>query len=255
MPLQKIDVVTTALRRAEILDLAFKSYFAGGIANLPSVRLIINVDPIGDSSVDEIYKLAKQYSSDILIRAPEQGCFADAVNWAWSQVTTDYFLHLEDDWLLRRPIDFLEWSSALENSGDLQSVLIRKKRRQIVGHGDSAGLHFSFRANLSRRDVIQRVGCIPLGFNPEKYAIQRLGSRNVSSDFGDEYQLIDMGRKWSKSRGWRKADKNNQIKADSLKASSNWFGERSSNFINTFDYLRSRLYWKMILTSYSAGVT
>jgi len=255
MPLQKIDVVTTALRRAEILDLAFKSYFAGGITNLPPVRLIINVDPIGDSSVEEIYKLAKKYSSDILIRAPEQGCFSDAVNWAWSQVKTEYFLHLEDDWLLRRPVDFLEWSSALENSGDLQSVLIRKKRRQIVDCGGSAGLHFSFRANLSRRDVIQRVGDIPQGFNPEKYAIQRLGSQSVSNDFGDEYQLIDMGRKWSKSRGWRKADKNNQITADSLSASSNWFGERSSNFLNTIDYLRSRLHWRIILNSYSTHVT
>ena len=56
--MEKIDVVTTAIRRPILLDLTYQSFFKR-IQNLPKVRIILNVDPIGDAKAEDCLKIAK----------------------------------------------------------------------------------------------------------------------------------------------------------------------------------------------------
>jgi len=238
----KIDVVTTAIRRPEILDLAYRSYFNGGILDLPKLRIILNIDPIGAGSEEEMVSIAKSYSDEVVVNSPENSNFANAINWCWSQVESKHFLHLEDDWLLTNPIKFHDWLKSLEQSNALQSVLIRKHRRQIPAK-------YSFRANLARKSVIDQVGLIPPKYNPEKWCIQRLGM-NVSIDFGPERQLIDMGRKWAKGNQSRKSTGSSGLRITSESLASGWFGERPSGIVGRLDYKMNYNKWQRVLRAY-----
>lgn len=242
----KIDVVTTAILRPEIFELALRSYFGGGISNLPELRLILNIDPIGNGGVHSIIKIARQYVPEVVVRTPAESNFSAAINWAWSQVETDYFLHLEDDWLFTRPVNFDLWYRDLMESKEsvLQSVLLRKKPRE-------QNSRFSFRASLVDSKVISNVLPIPLQADPEKYVALRLGE-GVSRDFGVSYQLVDMGRKWAKSQRYRKsafADRLNMPISDKG-CGTNWFGARSINPLGNLEYKFNRLYWRWIQSRY-----
>lgn len=245
--MDQIDVVTTAIRRPEILELAYRSYFNGGIRGLPRVRIILNIDPIGAGDTDVIIEIASRYASEVVVRQPDESNFAAAINWAWSHVESEYFLHLEDDWLLSRPIDFSDWIGSLKTTDYLQSVLIRKYAR-------TRGSPYSFRANLAKKVVIDRVGYIPLNYNPEKFAKSKL-SQEVSIDFGPARQLHDMGRKWAKANQARKSGGSNQLKIDAQTLKEGWFGSRKSGLLGHIDYWRSRLYWISILRRYENRLT
>ena len=240
--MQQIDVVTTAIRRPEILELAYRSYFNGGIRGLPQVRVILNIDPIGTGDVNEIIEIASRYASEVVVRQPDESNFAAAINWAWSHVKSEYFLHLEDDWLLSRPIDFCDWMGSLQGEAYLQAVLIRKRSRKVASP-------YSFRANLAKKAVIAKVGEIPLDHNPEKFAKSQL-AQDVSIDFGPERQLYDMGRKWAKAQCARKADGSNKLRIDKETLNNGWFGNRNSGFWGPIDYRRSRLIWLSKLKQY-----
>ena len=240
--MDQIDVVTTAIRRPEILELAYRSYFNGGIRGLPRVRIILNIDPIGEGDTDAIIEIASRYTSELVVRQPDESNFAAAVNWAWSHVESEYFLHLEDDWLLSRPIDFSDWIDSLQGEAYLQAVLIRKRSRKVASP-------YSFRANLAKKTVIEQVGQIPLDHNPEKFAKSRL-AHDVSIDFGPERQLLDMGRKWAKAQHARKADGSNNLRIDKETLSNGWFGARNSGFWGGLDYRRSRFIWLSKLKRY-----
>lgn len=240
--MDQIDVVTTAIRRPEILELAYRSYFNGGIRGLPQIRIILNIDPIGTGDTDAIIAIASQYASEVVVRQSDESNFAAAINWAWSHVESEYFLHLEDDWLLSRPVDFCDWIGSLEGSAYLQAVLIRKRSRKVASP-------YSFRANLAKREVISKVGQIPLDHNPEKFAKSQL-AQDVSIDFGPEQQLLDMGRKWAKAQHARKAHGSNNLRIDKETLDNGWFGDRNSGFLGCLDYRRSRLIWLSKLKRY-----
>ena len=240
--MDQIDVVTTAIRRPEIMDLAYRSYFNGGIRGLPQVRIILNIDPIGAGNTNEIVAIASRYASEVVVRQPDQSNFAAAINWAWSHVESEYFLHLEDDWLLSRPIHFGDWIGSLKGEDYLQAVLIRKRSRKVASP-------YSFRANLAKKAVIAKIGEIPLDHNPEKFAKTQL-AQDVSIDFGPERQLHDMGRKWAKAQHARKADGSNHLRIDKETLDNGWFGDRNSGFLGQLDYRRSRLIWLSKLRRY-----
>ena len=241
-----IDVVTTAIRRPEIFKIALRGYFGGGLQNLPKVRLILNIDPIGNGDIQEMVDMAREYVDEVVVRVSLESNFAAAVNWAWSQVETEYFLHLEDDWLFRRPIDFALWLDDLTraDSGVCQSVLLRKNAR-------TQNFRFSFRAGLAKKLVIEKVLPIPLDSDPEKYVANTLGE-GVSKDYGLPYQLIDMGRKWAKGQSYRKAQCDDRMRlTDGLSGQAiSWYQRRSGNYLGKFDYSMSRIYWKFVQSKY-----
>lgn len=230
-----IDVVTTGIRRPEILVLAYESYFAGAIQGLPKLRIILNIDPIGDGSAETMRDIAGRYAHELVTREAETPNFSAAVNWAWSHVRSDLFLHLEDDWLLRHPISFAHWQSQLLCDPVVkQSVLVRKRPRV----GTSC---YSFRPHLAKSQVIEEVGPIPHDVNPEKYSAQILGNR-ASMDYGPAYQYHDMGRKWAKAQRLRKSE---AVSGLNMSSQSAWFASRPVSWLGCVDYRLSKIRWSL----------
>jgi len=99
----RIDITITATRRPGVLLKTLESFYENLFMDWPT-RIIINVDPVGESvSSESVAQVCKCFTDDVLVNLPEQGHFGKAFNWVWSQVTADLVFNLEDDWqLLKR---------------------------------------------------------------------------------------------------------------------------------------------------------
>lgn len=226
-----LDIVTTGLSRPDLLDLTYKSFLTGGIKNLPPFRIIINIDPLGRSNRDECISVAKKYCKSPLIRTPEEPSFMGAIKWGWSQVQSDYFLHLEDDWILNNQVNFHDWLSHLNNDNrTIQSVLLMKKPYQH---------NYSFRPNLAKSAVCKLAPSLPLSGNPEKKVGEIIRSMGlVSLDYGRSYGITDTGRKWAKAHGLRKDE-----------TPSSWFQPRHSGTIQRLEYKLLLALWRHKVSS------
>jgi len=101
-----LDVTMTATVRADILRMTLRSFHKNFLHNF-TARMIINVDPVGDTENNapiDMVNICREYFSEVVYRTPDTPSFAAAVQWCWRQVETDVFFHLEDDWILRRPV-------------------------------------------------------------------------------------------------------------------------------------------------------
>lgn len=228
---QRLDVVTTALCRPELLDLTYRSFFTG-LKDLPGIRIILNVDPLGKADKSECIRVAKRYSDAVVFRCPESPGFMDAVKWCYEQVETPLVLHLEDDWLLTRTVDYKRLLANLLESGSDQAVLLMKAARP---RGET---RYSFRPHLARSERV----CAALESlsvnegNPEKCLAQH-PSVLLSSDFtiGGERLVVDMGRKWAKAQGLKKHDNGDS-----------WFVPRTQSLLAKLEYSLSLARWRSI---------
>ena len=231
----RLDVVTTAIRRPELLRRTYESFLGIGLLNLPSLRIILNIDPMGSGNPDESIRIAEAYADEVVVNIAPVANFATAVNWAWKQVESPVFLHLEDDWQLRRFIDFSDWLKQLQSIPEAcQSVLLRK-------HARGLNPPFSFRPTLIKRSFIDAAGTIPAQMNPEKYLHQRLMDRAVSVDFGPEYAFFDLGRKWAKGKRLQKVDAVSG--SDHISNDQPWFGVRDISVVGVLDYSACQIRW------------
>lgn len=213
---KSIDIVTTGIIRPEILDLTYKS-FLNGIVNLPPFRIIINLDPLGGTCVDESIRIVEKYCENPIIRTPKTPNFMEAVKWCWSQVASDLFIHLEDDWILNRKIDFNDWHYSIVESNAIQSVLLMKRAEMY---------NYSFRPHLASSKVCELVTELPKNGNPEKeMALLTLKHGLKSISYGSPYAITDTGRKWAKYHGLKKKDD-----------SEGWFQQNAAKTINKLEY-------------------
>ena len=74
-------------------------------------------------------EVAREYFDAVIYRTPESPSFAGAVQWCWSQVETEFFFHLEDDWILRRRIPVADLL-ALFNDGDVSGVSLNMRTKR-----------------------------------------------------------------------------------------------------------------------------
>lgn len=103
-----IDITTTATLRPDILDVTYTSFKKHMFKN-KECRLIINIDPVGDDHLynqNDVEAMARQHFENVVIRKPEKANFTKALKWVWSQVKTDLFFNLEDDWKLNADLNF-----------------------------------------------------------------------------------------------------------------------------------------------------
>ena len=223
-----IDVVTTSFCRPDLLELTYRTFF-GRIIGLPKPRIIINVDPLGHGSAEECVKIAKRFSSDICWRCPTTPSFASAVKWCYQQVESDVVLHLEDDWFLKRSVDYRDWENVLLSEQSAQCVLPMKGFRQ------NNSLTYSFRPHLCVREkVVIAIESNTCNANPE----QDLRDHSPTLESVDYTRagpriISDMGRKWSKYHGFKKSDNPDF-----------WFEFRSKNIIQKLEYEALMRYWR-----------
>ncbi|WP_423908929.1 hypothetical protein [Candidatus Spongiihabitans sp.] len=108
--LPKLDVVLIATIRADTLRMTLSS-FTKNFLHQFDVRIIITVDPVGETEKNsqmDIVEICREYFDKVTHRTPKTASFSDAVKWAWQQVETELFFHLEDDWILKRKVSAQE---------------------------------------------------------------------------------------------------------------------------------------------------
>lgn len=232
-----MDITMTAVRRPEILDVTLSSFrdnlFGGSFAGH---RLIINVDPVGGAIQDtiEIIKLCVHYfGANFLAHFPYFPNFADAFRWVWGQSTSDFVLHLEDDWLLSRKIDLKAIISILENESDLALIRLpaffagyyeMKNWNQFFPwtgkyyecpEDKRLPVGFCGHPSIIRQSFIQATApYINPMVNPEKqfhHGPQKIMEAVQAHRFavwGPQNMppaVIDLGRKWLLTKPWRKS--------------------------------------------------
>lgn len=137
-PSDRLDVCMTALRRPELLALTLESFSRRVFRQWRHVRLIANIDPLGDpSALAPTLELMARYPHEALVRVSARGNFTDAVRWCWRQASAPMVLHLEDDWLCLRRVSRarVERTMAGERVGAvrlyLHRVPFRRRKREI----------------------------------------------------------------------------------------------------------------------------
>lgn len=205
-PCQRIDVVITATLRPEVLDLTLHSFSRNLLRQPDKVRVILNVDPIGDMtrSQDEVVRTCKRYFPIVIARTPPEPSFSKAVKWCWEQVQTDMFLHLEDDWLLKRPIDLDQIVAAFEQDRNIASV--RLNRDSNPARDPVWSPYFSLNPSFIRKEfVTEALPFFLTTCDPEKQFCELDGEKKrmlghwkyLCYGVPNEPPLvIDIGRSW-----------------------------------------------------------
>jgi len=125
-----IDITMTATVRPYILERTLDSFFENMLKNTKrDLRLILNVDPIGDEDYrqEDVLIVAKKYFKDIVYNFPDKPGFCEAVIWCWKNTVAPYIFHLEDDWILMRNVDLLKITRILNETKNLVSVRLNKE--------------------------------------------------------------------------------------------------------------------------------
>ncbi len=101
-----IDVCIVATRRPALLERTLRSFHENLFSAFKVRRIIANIDPLFGSEADQdrCVEIIRQYDPDASITLPNQPNFAKAVANNWLASSTDIIFHLEDDWLLHRPV-------------------------------------------------------------------------------------------------------------------------------------------------------
>jgi len=198
----------TATLRPELIDLTLKSFFKNLLGQLNEVRLIINIDPIGDDncSTDDILNICRRYCREIVHRCPRQPNFSSAVKWCWEQLETEYFLHLEDDWLLRRPATLQSAFDLFAADHEIASVRFNRSNNASGQPVPSPG--FSLNPSIVRRKFVEEaLRFFSCELDPEKQFCALEGEKEAALShwkfvcYGvahDAPYVIDLGRKWRK---------------------------------------------------------
>lgn len=116
-----VDITMTATRRPDILDITLKTF--AKLMFLPvldQVRLIINIDPAGlPISSFDVLDVARASFPIVTYRMAAEPSFGSAFCWTWAQVSAPWVFHLEDDWELLTPVDFMAMIAMMEKEQDL----------------------------------------------------------------------------------------------------------------------------------------
>lgn len=104
--MEVIDLTMTAARRPDLLERTLSSFTERLFKRLRVRTFYLNIDPIWGTpeQADQVEKIARSHFESLVIRRPDTPSYAGAVKWLWSQPNTEWFLHLEDDWLLSHRI-------------------------------------------------------------------------------------------------------------------------------------------------------
>jgi len=103
----QIDITMPATLRPGIFERTLTSFCKKMFTDRDRYRLILNVDPIGESDCKpkHIIKIAKRFFPTVVAHVPKQPSFPTAFIWCWKQAFNDCVFHMNEDWVLTRPVD------------------------------------------------------------------------------------------------------------------------------------------------------
>ncbi len=210
-----MDFVCTAMRRPGIVRDAFES-FAHNLqgVDLRASRLFINIDPLpAVGSADDVRAIAAEFFGEVIANEPAEPCFPAAVKWCWQQPVDEFFFSLEDDWILREPVDVGKMLELLQTDATLSLVNLRayphNDDRLCLAPGLWRTAHARAIADRMRTDA-----------NPEMQ-LRRRRDNNPHGGLHEGYRgmqfpaavvLKDIGRIWMKVCGMRREGSRNFVR-------------------------------------------
>ncbi|MBI1172823.1 hypothetical protein GC209_15630 [bacterium] len=101
-----MDITIVCGRRPDLLERTLASFGAGIIANFAPGTVYANIDPFcgTEAEGDQCEALLRNHFKSVEISRPETPSFGAAVRRLWQKPTSDYFLHMEDDWEVLVPV-------------------------------------------------------------------------------------------------------------------------------------------------------
>lgn len=201
-----IDFATTAVCRPDILDRTYASFSKNLLGvKMKENRLFINIDPIPDPAQSEAtLAVAKKYFREVIANIPETPSFPKSLIWCWRRVESEFFFHLEDDWVMTDKFhidDLLTWLDT-RSFANLRAYLFQRGEDKIclspcLGRSSVAN-HI---AEMMRPDV-----------NPEQQ-LRPVTTKNPYGGLHHGYRaafvpkepiVMDIGRAWMNGGKWDK---------------------------------------------------
>ncbi len=124
-----MDITMTAVRRPDVIEKTLKSFTENLFVIPEDHRLIVNIDPVGDEETNEsTINIIKKYFPKYIVFSPDKPSFPKAVISVWNEVESKYFFHLEDDWILEKPLFLSELIKPLDTHNNIASVRLYKEK-------------------------------------------------------------------------------------------------------------------------------
>lgn len=229
-----MDITVPATIRPTILNRTLGSFTKHMLEKSShDFKLILNVDPAGeDRPVWDVVNVADKYFAAICLRMPDVPNFADAMKWLWSQVTSEFFINLEDDWEMQRTVDLDAMVQTMKDEPDLAILRLpfsdagvdkaKQWNKWFPWNGRyfecpqemRGGLGFCGHPSLIRTEFIEQVAPLLLTDRcPEKqikHHYPRMGRILNGWRFGvfqkqtESKAVVDIGRDWRVSKGFIK---------------------------------------------------
>jgi len=140
-----MDITMTAVKRPEIIEKTLKSFTENLFTNPEDHRLIVNIDPVGDDvSFNEITDMIKNYFPNHIAYMPDEPSFPKAVIKVWSEVESEYFFHLEDDWILKRPIFMTDLKKPLKVFNNMACIRLYKENIPMTNSPTMFGCNYNY---------------------------------------------------------------------------------------------------------------
>jgi hypothetical protein len=253
----KIDVVLIATLRPEILEITLNSFYHKLLKNF-DVRLIVNVDPIGDKKYtqQDIINVCKKYFSNITIRSPGSASFSKAVQWGWQQVKSDIFFHLEDDWCLKKDVDTKLVNNYFLEPNMVSISLNIKSNKEYVEQTYKANdpnnklyIGLALRPSFFRTSYIrEQLEKFDVTLDPEKQFSRNITTKNFTNPIfkyyggiNDGSMIIDTGKYWREKNKFNKWD---------LSSKDITYQTKKTKFVTLFYYTCKyyflKTYWNVL---------
>lgn len=231
-----IDITTTATLRPELYEQSLKSlvkYVHGDEG-----RLLINIDPVGPGSADDVEAVARKYMDNVVVFRPEQANFQLAQLRLWAAVETEFFLNMEDDWEILVDVDLREMVRVMKANPDLALLRLprwasgEKVTRQWDKRGDRGipfngaffEIPYQMRGNLGfsgMPSLIRTEFLLPMCqyLDPEYDLEKQMKARGRFGRYLFEWRygvwqkpnepeaILDIGTPWRKKHKWMKDGK------------------------------------------------
>jgi len=151
----RFDILITSGARPGLLEQTLSSFQENLFRNVSPNTCFINIDPFegGKEEIELCEEICGRYFDRVIAHKPAKSHFTKAVKWLWSSPETDWCLHIEDDWMLRRPVELDEILAAMKRNVVQISFMTKEKlwtskskyhyaggRRKILGIDIGRGL-------------------------------------------------------------------------------------------------------------------
>ncbi|MBU4312580.1 MAG: hypothetical protein KJ706_07675 [Candidatus Omnitrophica bacterium] len=220
-----IDVIVTSICRKQ-----FETTYASFMKNVrydKGFRFIIHIDVLekNKSYLPRLLEFLKYNRiSDININK-ERHTFANAVNHLFKNLQSEYYFHLEDDWVFLKPIDLTAIIRVMKDNENIHNIRFSKQEIKRPSNRMKKNLArrnelyllpgeeiyidgldliksniWSLNPHVARTSVIKRFADIPVDINPESFLSRRYFEKfsqpglYIYGKYGDPPCVSDIGR-------------------------------------------------------------